>query len=142
MTRIELLTSGKYEFRISDVLSFDREGRELKTKNNMAYKKIRLSVLDKDGSIKHVYDPVFNSKKMQQILRCVGKVSSPDLDVLEELIGTGGECFIDIRKGREGYNDQNVVDCYIQKEDLSNATQPQLTTSTSHLEPEQEDVPW
>ncbi len=117
----QLLKSGRYEFFISGVITQDKDGNLLKTQNGNTYQKLKLSVLDKDGYNKYVYDPIFNPKRLEQILRCIGspvlveRYKQENLS-LEDLIGTGGMCIIALRAGRSGYEDQNAVDCYIQKE--------------------------
>lgn len=116
-----LLKSGKYEFFISGVITQDKDGNLLKTQIGNIYQKLRLSVLDKDGYSRYVYDPIFNPKRLEQILRCIGSsalIERYEQGALnpEDLIGTGGTCIIALRAGRHGYEDQNVVDCYIQKE--------------------------
>ena len=68
------------------------------------------------------------------------------LNDLEDLIGTGGMCIIALRAGRGGYEDQNAVDCYIQKEigilmhSVNKSTEKQdvqpLITSESSVVPE------
>lgn len=116
-----LLKSGKYEFFIGGVVTQDREGKLLKTSMGNIYQKLRLLVLDRDGYSRYVYDPIFSPKRVEQILRCIG--SSALIEHyergnfnLEDLIGTGGLCLIALRAGKNGHEDHNVVDCYIQKE--------------------------
>ena len=147
--QIALLKSGKYEFLISNVSSFDRDGNQLKTKDGMAYRKLRLSVIDNEGYVKYIYDPVFNSKKVQQVLRCVGRTGHPELEMLDDLVGTGGTCTIVVRKGKEGYDDQNAVDVYIQKETVAielrkvnHSEVKGLEEYSDNLEPEDEEVPF
>lgn len=64
-TQNRLLKSGKYEFFISSVLTHDKEENLLKTQNESIYQKLRLSVLDKDGYNRYVYDPIFNPKRLE-----------------------------------------------------------------------------
>ena len=113
----------------------------------MAYRKLRLSVIDHEGYVNYVCDPVFNSKKLQQVLRCVGRNGHPELEILDDLIGMGGECTIVVRKGKEGYDDQNAVDCYIQKDSQSaelckteHSEAKVFRDQQDNFEPEAEDV--
>ena len=68
----QLLKGGRYEFFISGVITQDKDGNFLKTQSGDSYQKLKLSVLDKDGYSKYVYDSIFNSKRLEQILRCIG----------------------------------------------------------------------
>ena len=67
-----LLKSGRYEFFISGVITQDKEDNLLKTHNGDVYQKLKLSVLDRDGYNRYVYDPIFRPKRLEQILRCIG----------------------------------------------------------------------
>lgn len=140
-----LLKSGRYEFFISGVITQDKEDNLLKTHNGDVYQKLKLSVLDRDGYNRYVYDPIFRPKRLEQILRCIGssvlaeRYQQENFN-LEDLIGTGGLCIIALRAGKDGYEDQNAVDCYIQKEigmllhDVNEAnkynTKPKLISET------------
>lgn len=123
MQETSLLMSGKYEFYITGVITSDREGNLLKMRDGNSYKKLKLAVINRQGYTHHVYDPVFGEdyEKLEQIIKSIGsevlfrRLRTHRLE-LKDLIGTGGYCIIGVREGREGYNDQNSVECYLQKD--------------------------
>lgn len=120
---VSLLTSGKYEFYITAVITTDREGNLLKMRDGNPYKRLKLAVINREGYTQHVYDPLFGEdhEKIEQVVKSIGsetlfrRLKAGRLE-LKDLIGTGGYCIIGVREGRDGYGDQNSVECYLQKD--------------------------
>jgi len=118
----KLLRMGKAVATIVDVYTTDREGKELEMKNGGKYRKFKLSVIDANGNGGYVFDPIFggDKKKIKQMVDSIGdhylidKFNKGTL-VDEELFGRDVFCLVGVKKGNEGYDDQNVIDRYLQR---------------------------
>jgi hypothetical protein len=155
----ELVKPGKYEFYISGVIDTKKGGEPLVSSKGNTYKRLRLTIIDKNDYCSDVYEAVFGSDTVKEIFECVGKPISPSaeitLDSLHELRGQRGYCMIGIQKSKEEkYADQNNIKCYIPKSVWSDARRnedikprsPMLNTQVKdnqdNLEPEDEDIPF
>lgn len=123
ISKASLLKTGKYEFYITGIITTDREGSPLKMRDGNSYKKFKLAVINRESYTQPVYDPLFgeDDEKVEQIIKSIGSESlfhrfkSGHLE-LKDLVGTGGYCIIGVREGRDGYDDQNNIECYLQKD--------------------------
>ena len=155
----ELVKPGKYECYISGIIDTNKDGVALALNDGRSYKRVRLTVIDKEGYSNDVYDMVFDSDKVREIFECVGKEIPKDSNVnlghLHDLRGQRGYCLVGISKSKkEGYNDQNSIKCYIPKSVWKDAMQseqvkprsPMLSAQAKNaqdsFEPESEEIPF
>ena len=155
----ELVKPGKYEFYISGVIDNNKDGVPLVSSKGNSYKRVRLTIIDKDDYCNDVYDVVFSSDRVREIFESVGKHVSPttklNMDHLHDLKGQRGYCMIGIQKSKEEkYSDQNNVKCYIPKSVWSDVRQSEQAKSRSPMlsaqaknaqdsfEPESEEIPF
>jgi hypothetical protein len=112
-----MLKVGKGEYWITNVLDQDKDGNALVTKKGGNYKKVKLMVKDSSGSAESVYDLVFGSDKVLQIVNSIGdaellnKFKKKEVDLFD-LIGYSGFCVIGSRV-KEGYDPQNTIEVYL-----------------------------
>jgi hypothetical protein len=132
---------GKAEATIVDVYTTDREGKELEMKNGGKYRKFKLSVIDANGNGGYVFDPIFggDKKKIKQMVDSIGDQSLIDKFnkgtlVDEELFGRDVFCLVGIKEGKEGYDDQNVIDRYLARS-FATATETLLNGATASYSP-------
>lgn len=120
---VQLLKQGKYRFIVTNVLSNNKEGTPLKTKDGSAFKKLKVAILNSQNEVFFIYEPIFsnNQEKVQHIVNSINnewltKKWQAGTFEPRDLIGMGGACIVTVQKGKEDYQNENNIECFIHQD--------------------------
>lgn len=106
---------GKYDFIIQGLITKDKNGYELKTKNGKSYQKLRIVLLDNENN-STVYKAIFGKEDLKEVIFGVGDPdmmrlydSKPEDFDLQSLIGEEGRLLL-------GYkNNYPNIECFLKQ---------------------------